>query len=130
MQDLLIQQLEDLCDAEKQLVAALPKMAKAAFEKDLLEDVIPAIESRYSVQADREHRGIAGLSRGGGQALNFGLAHLDTLAWIGAFSAAPNTKTPAALVPDPASATQKVKLLGAACGTKDNLMRLSRGAQD
>jgi enterochelin esterase-like enzyme len=82
------------------------------------------------VQADREHRGIAGLSRGGGQALNFGLAHLNTLAWIGAFSAAPNTKTPAALVPDPASATQKVKLLGAACGTKDNLMRVSRGVHD
>ena len=66
--------------------------AFAAFEKDLLQDVIPAIESRYSVQADREHRAIAGLSMGGGQTLNFGLGHLDTFAWIGAFSAAPNTK--------------------------------------
>ena len=40
--------------------------AFAAFEQDLLKDVIPTIESRYSVQADREHRAIAGLSMGGG----------------------------------------------------------------
>ena len=41
------------------------------------DDVIPAIESRYSASANREHRALAGLSMGGGQALNFGLAHLD-----------------------------------------------------
>jgi ferritin-like metal-binding protein YciE len=35
MQDLLVQQLEDLYDAEKQLVGALPKMAKAASSKEL-----------------------------------------------------------------------------------------------
>lgn len=69
--------------------------AFAAFEDDLLKDVIPTIESRYSVQADREHRALAGLSMGGGQSLNFGLAHLDTFAWIGGFSSAPNTKPPA-----------------------------------
>ena len=54
--------------------------------------MIPTIESRYSVEADREHRAIAGLSMGGGQSLNFGLAHLDTFAWVGGFSSAPNTK--------------------------------------
>ena len=58
------------------------------FEADLLNDVIPAIEARYSVQADREHRALAGLAMGGGQSLNFGLGHLDTFAWVGAFSAA------------------------------------------
>ena len=104
--------------------------AFAAFEKDLLEDVIPAIEARYSVQADREHRALAGLSMGGGQSLNFGLAHLDTFAWVGAFSAAPNTKPPAELVPDPASAKEKLKLLWISCGTKDGLMRISRGVHD
>ena len=36
--------------------------------------LIPFIESHYSVQADREHRALAGLSMGGGQSLNFGLA--------------------------------------------------------
>lgn len=75
-----------------------PGPAFAAFERDLLDDVIPAIESRYSVQADREHRALAGLSMGGGQSLNFGLAHMDTFAWVGGFSSAPNTKPPEQLV--------------------------------
>jgi enterochelin esterase-like enzyme len=101
--------------------------AFAAFEKDLLNDVIPTIEARYSVQADREHRAIAGLSMGGGQSLNFGLGHLDTFAWVGAFSAAPNTKKPAQLLPDPAGAKEKLKLLWVACGKRDNLLRISQG---
>jgi len=101
--------------------------AFAAFEEDLLKDVIPAIESRYSVQADREHRAIAGLSMGGGQSLNFGLAHLDTFAWVGAFSAAPNTKPAKELVPDPAAAKAKLKLLWLSCGKKDGLIRISQG---
>jgi enterochelin esterase-like enzyme len=111
--------------AEGNIFAAAP--AFAAFEKDLLEDVIPAIEARYSVQADREHRALAGLSMGGGQSLNFGLAHLDTFAWVGAFSAAPNTKPAADLVPDPAKAREQLKLLWIACGKKDGLIRISQG---
>ncbi len=85
--------------AEGNVMASAP--AFAVFEKDLLDDVIPAIESRYSVQADRQHRALAGLSMGGGQSLNFGLTHLDTFAWVGGFSSAPNTKAPEELIPDP-----------------------------
>jgi enterochelin esterase-like enzyme len=101
--------------------------AFGAFEQDLLKDVIPTIESRYSVQADREHRALAGLSMGAGQSLNFGLGNLDTFAWIGSFSAAPNTKTPSQLVPDPATAKAKIKLLFITCGNKDGLIRISQG---
>ena len=101
--------------------------AFAAFEQDLLGDVIPTIESRYSVQADREHRALAGLSMGGGQSLNFGLAHLDTFAWVGAFSAAPNTKPARELVPDPAAAKARLKLLWLSCGKKDGLIGISQG---
>lgn len=100
--------------------------AFAAFEQELLQDVIPAIESRYSVQTDREHRALAGLSMGGGQSLNFGLAHLDTFAWVGGFSSAPNTKPPAQLVPEPAAAREKLKLLWLACGNKDGLFGISQ----
>jgi len=46
-------------------MAAAPAFAK--FERDLLDDVIPAIESRYSVQGGREHRALGGLSMGGGR---------------------------------------------------------------
>jgi len=98
-----------------------------AFERDLLGDVIPAIESRYATLADREHRALAGLSMGGGQTLNIGLAHPDRFAWIGAFSSAPNTRAPATLVPDPASATKQLKLLWLSCGNKDNLIAISQG---
>jgi enterochelin esterase-like enzyme len=101
--------------------------AFARFERDLLDDVIPAIESKYSVQADRDHRAVAGLSMGGGQSLNFGLGHLDTFAWVGAFSAAPNTKAPAQLMANPAEAARQLKLLYVSCGNKDGLIRISQG---
>ncbi|MFN3648472.1 MAG: alpha/beta hydrolase-fold protein [Armatimonadota bacterium] len=111
--------------AEGNVFASAP--AFAVFEQDLLQDVIPAIESRYSVQPGREHRALAGLSMGGGQSLNFGLKHLDRFAWVGGFSSAPNTKPPAELVPDPAAAREKLKLLWLSCGNKDNLFRISQG---
>ncbi len=69
------------------------------FEKDLLNDLSPHIEKHYPVYTNREHRAIAGLSMGGGQALNFGLGNLDKFAWIGAFSVAPNTKKSEELLP-------------------------------
>ncbi len=110
--------------AEGDVFKAAPAFAR--FEQDLLEDVIPTIEARYSVLADREHRALAGLSMGGGQALNFGLKHLDTFAWIGGFSSAPNTKPPAQLVPDPAAAKAKLKLLWLSCGNQDGLIGVSQ----
>jgi enterochelin esterase-like enzyme len=111
--------------AEGDVFRAAP--AFATFERDLLDDVVPTIEARYSVQADREHRALAGLSMGGGQSLNFGLAHLDTFAWVGGFSSAPNTKPPEELVPDPAAVTRQLKLLWLGCGNKDGLIRISQG---
>src|SRR6187401_1486305 len=85
---------------------AVEFQAYAAFERELLADLIPFIESKYSTVADREHRALAGLSMGGGQSLNFGLGNLDTFAWVGGFSSAPNTKPAAELLPDPAKAKQ------------------------
>jgi enterochelin esterase-like enzyme len=111
--------------AEGDIFAAAP--AFATFERDLLDDVIPAIDSRFSTLTDREHRALAGLSMGAGQSLNFGLAHLDTFAWIGSFSAAPNTKPPDQLISDPALATKQLKLLWLSCGNKDGLIRISQG---
>lgn len=104
--------------------------AFAAFEQDLLNDVIPTIESRYSVLADREHRALAGLSMGGGQSLNFGLKHLDTFAWVGGFSSAPNTNPPEQLIPDPNATKQQLKLLWLSCGNKDGLIRISKNVHD
>ena len=99
----------------------------AAFEKNLLGDIIPHVELKYSVKADREHRALAGLSMGGGQSLNFGLNNLDTFAWVGGFSSAPNTRSPDSLIKDHAEASKKLKLLYVSCGDKDRLLRISEG---
>lgn len=100
--------------------------AFAEFDKDLLGSLIPFIESNYSVKVDRESRALAGLSMGGGQSLNFGLGNLDTFAWVGGFSSAPNAKPAAELVPDPEKTTKALKLLWISCGNKDGLIRISQ----
>ena len=104
--------------------------AFATFEKDLLNDLIPYIQKHYPVYTDRDHRAIAGLSMGGGQSLNFGLGNLDKFAWIGAFSPAPNTKTPEQLVPDPGKAREQIKLLWISCGDADGLLSFSQRTHD
>ncbi len=104
--------------------------AFATFEKDLLNDLIPYVESNYPVLTDKDHRAIAGLSMGGGQSLNFGLGNLDKFSWVGGFSSAPNTKKPEELVPDPEAAKQKLKLLWISCGASDGLITFSKRTHD
>jgi enterochelin esterase-like enzyme len=99
----------------------------AKFERDLFDSLIPAIQAKYSAGTNREQRALAGLSMGGGQALNFGLKHLDSFAWVGGFSSAPNTRPPAELVPDPAAARERLRLLYLSCGNRDGLINISQG---
>jgi enterochelin esterase-like enzyme len=51
---------------------------------------------------------------------------LDTFAWIGAFSTAPNTKAADELVPDAAKAARLLKLLWISCGDRDGLFSISQ----
>src|SRR5262245_299612 len=92
-------------------------MGSSLFADDLLKDIIPYVESHYSVEADAEHRALAGLSMGGGQSLNIGLKHLDTFAWVGGFSSAVRGANPIA---DPDEASKKLRLLWLSCGDKDS----------
>jgi enterochelin esterase-like enzyme len=94
----------------------------ANFEKDLLQDLMPYIESHYSVKTDRANRAITGLSMGGGQGLNFGLNNIDKFAWVGGFSSAPNLQSPDILVPKIQQAKDKLSVLWIGCGDKDNLI--------
>jgi enterochelin esterase-like enzyme len=89
------------------------------FEQDLLQDVIPFVESHYPAIAEREGRALAGLSMGGAQALNIGLKHLDTFAWIGGFSAGGMPLKVSKLIPDPPAAAGQLRLLWVSCGDKD-----------
>jgi enterochelin esterase-like enzyme len=69
----------------------------SAFEDVVLKDLIPMIDATYRTLPDRQHRAVAGLSMGGGQALQIGLRHPDKFSYVGAFSGAlfgkPDLKT-------------------------------------
>ncbi len=56
------------------------------FTNDLLKDIIPYIESHYSVYTDAQHRALAGLSMGGMQTRSIAPANIDKFAYIGVFS--------------------------------------------
>ena len=99
------------------------------YHEDLLKEIIPFVESHYSVYTDRDHRAIAGMSMGSGQTLNIGLTNLDKFAWIASVAAAPNTWPPSELIPDPA-ALKRLKLLWLSVGNRDNLLRVSKGLHD
>lgn len=101
-----------------------PEMVKGfeVFERDLIDDLIPFIQNKYSVYTDKEHRAVAGLSMGGGQSLNFGLGNMDKFAYVGGFSSAPNTKQPEQLIPDVEKTKKENKLLWMVCGGADGLM--------
>ncbi len=100
--------------------------AFGVFDKDLIGSVIPFIDSHYSTTSDRRHRALAGLSMGGGQSLNFGLANVDIFDNVGGFSSAPNTFPPEKLVADVAKA-KALKVLWVSCGDKDGLLGISQG---
>ena len=104
--------------------AAAPAFEK--FEGDLLKDIVPFIEANYPAKIGAQNRALAGLSMGGGQSLNFGLGNLDTFAWVGGFSSAPNTRGPAQLLPNPDAAKAKLKLLWISVGDKDGLFSISQ----
>jgi enterochelin esterase family protein len=96
-----------------------------AFQRDLLEDVMPFAEENYRIKKDREHRAIIGLSMGGGQSLTIGLNHPELFAWVGGMSSAvgdPDT-TLASLIKDPQASNKNLKLLWFAVGKSDFLLK-------
>ncbi len=57
------------------------------FNKELLDNIDPAVRARYNVSGDPSQQALAGLSMGGGQTLGMLKAHPGRFAYIGAFSA-------------------------------------------
>ena len=115
--------------ASKELTAKdpIPKQspAFAAFEKELLTDLIPFVENKYAVRTDRESRAIAGLSMGGAQSLYIVLNHPNRFGWVGSFSGAfvMFGDDYAGLFPSlSADASSKFRLVWLACGTEDFLI--------
>lgn len=108
--------------------------ATAAFQEDLLNDLIPYVEKLYRVSAKADDRALAGLSMGGGQTLQIGLSHLDTFHALGAFSAGGGRGNPTEMYKgffdDPAAANKKLKLFYIACGKTDSLFAGSQALHD
>jgi enterochelin esterase family protein len=106
------------------------------FPKDLLEEVIPLVDKRYRTLANAEHRAIAGLSMGGGQALTIGLANTDRFRYVLGFSAAiggqfasseetlKNARASSALI------NSRLKLLWISIGRQDFLYQANKRFSD
>jgi enterochelin esterase-like enzyme len=102
-------------------------------EDDIVNGEIRYIESHYRALTGRENRAIAGLSMGGGIAINVGLKRLDTFAYVGEFSSgmfggvggyAPFDveKISPGFLKDPSATNKKLKALYFSCGTEDPRM--------
>lgn len=90
------------------------------FSNDLVNDLMPYIESNYRTVKNRDHRAIGGFSRGGNQALYNGLSHLDLFSYLCSYSSF--TSTDISGVYDNSSETnKKINLFWLGVGTDDFL---------
>lgn len=96
------------------------------YQKALLSEVLPQIESTYNVSRKREDRAIVGLSMGGLESLTIGLTHADMFAYVGGFSSAVHALDAEKQFPalDPKAAN--LRLLWIACGVDDQLIAPNR----
>jgi enterochelin esterase-like enzyme len=105
--------------------AAAPAPAPLSlFAKDLLDDVMPMVESSYKVSKKADDRAIAGLSMGGGQTMNIAFNRPELFRYVVMMSpAAP--RTPGQLYPsvfkDPSVVNKQFKLFWMAVGKDDTL---------
>ena len=90
------------------------------FSRDLINDLLPYIDSNYRTKADHNHRAIGGFSRGGNQALYNGLTNLDKFSYLCSYSSFTSTDIPQ--VYDQAAETnKKIHLFWLGVGTDDFL---------
>lgn len=61
-------------------------LAPEVFSQELINDIIPYIETHYRVKADKDHRGVGGLSWGGLQAMDAGLYHYELFGYVAVLS--------------------------------------------
>lgn len=99
----------------------------AEFEKILLTDLVPYIESNYRVIPDQAHRAMAGLSMGGMQTRSIVIANPDKFSYIGMFSS--GTFTPSE-IKDIDSFKKKVKLVFMSFGGREGGAARIQGAAD
>ena len=102
--------------------------AFSVFEEVLTKEIIPMIDDTYRTIADREHRGMAGLSMGANQTIQITMNNLDKFSYIGGFSGTSNFPSTAELDPaaffngkfkDGEALNKQIKLFWLGLGTKE-----------
>ena len=88
----------------------------SAFEKVVIEDLIPYIDANFRTLSDQPHRAMAGLSMGGMQTRSIAPAHLDKFSHIGVFSGGSIAVTN---ITDMAKFKEQVKLVFVSYGSKE-----------
>src|SRR5512133_441737 len=88
----------------------------SAFERVLIDDLIPYVDANFRTLTDQPHRAMAGLSMGGMQTRAITLANLDKFSHIGIFSGGSIAPTN---ITDMAAFKQKVKVLFVSYGSRE-----------
>ena len=96
---------------------ARPRFNFSAFERVLIDELIPFVDSNFRTQADQPHRAMAGLSLGGMQTRQIGLANLDKFSHIGIFSGGSIALSE---ITEMNSFPKKVKLVFVSYGSREN----------
>lgn len=95
-------------------------------ERQVVDEILPQVESNYRAKTSRQDRAIVGLSMGGGHALGIGSENLDTFGWVGGFSSGVQDSGFDQFFRGLKTAHQKSenepKLLWIACGEDDFLL--------
>ena len=97
------------------------------FERVLIDDLIPYIESNYRVIADQSHRAMAGLSMGGMQTKSIVIANPTIFSYLGMFSGGTISPTE---ITDMDSFKKKVKVVFMSFGGREGGATRIPGAAD
>lgn len=93
------------------------------FSNDIVNDLMPYIESHYRTINDSDHRAIGGFSRGGNQGLSVGLHNLDKFSYLCSYSSFTSTDIPNVYKK---ATNKKLHLFWLGVGTDDFLYGNSR----
>ncbi|MBN1816716.1 MAG: hypothetical protein JW828_05105, partial [Sedimentisphaerales bacterium] len=88
----------------------------SAFERTLIDDLIPFIDANFRTLDDQSHRAMAGLSMGGMQTRTITLANLDKFSHIGIFSGGSIAPSD---ISDMDAFKQKVKIVFVSYGSRE-----------
>lgn len=108
------------------------RSASGSITDIFVKDMIPYIDKTFRTYTDRDHRAMAGLSRGGAQTTATVFTNMDKFAWVGTFSGFFNRggtnlidSAFNGVFKDAAAFNKQIKLLFISTGTEENSPKAS-----